>query len=128
RGDRRALLTDRDVDAAHLLRRVAGLPVGLLVDDRVDRDRRLAGLTVANDELALTTPDRDHRVDRLDAGLQRLVHRLAGHDARGLELERATTLGRNLAETVDRRAERVDHATEVAVAHGDREDLARAAD
>src|SRR5690606_37505543 len=48
--------------------------------------------------------------------------------SRRLELERAATLGRNLAETVDRRAERVDHATEVPVAHGDREHLARAAD
>jgi hypothetical protein len=39
-----ALLADGDVDAADLLGRVARLPVLLLVDDRVDRDRRLAGL------------------------------------------------------------------------------------
>src|SRR5690606_23210229 len=80
RRDRRALLTDGDVDAADLLRRVARLPVRLLVDDRVDRDRRLAGLAVADDQLTLAAADRDHRVDRLDAGLQRLVDRLAGHD------------------------------------------------
>ena len=43
--DRRALLTDGDVDALHALT--------LLVQDRVDADRRLAGLAVADDELAL---------------------------------------------------------------------------
>ena len=110
------------------LLRVAGLPVGLLVDDRVDRDGGLAGLAVADDELTLAAADRDHRVDRLDAGLQRLVHALAVHDAGRLQLERAASLRRDLAETVDRVAQRVDDAAEVAVADGDREHLAGAAD
>ncbi|OEI69570.1 acetylglutamate semialdehyde dehydrogenase [Curtobacterium sp. ER1/6] len=127
-GDRGALLADGDVDAADLLVLVARLPVGLLVDDRVDRDGRLAGLAVADDQLTLTAADGDHRVDGLDAGLQRLVDRLAGHDARGLELEGTTALGLDLAETVDRVAERVDHATEEAVADGGGEDLAGAGD
>ncbi len=59
RDDRGLALTDCDVDRHH-----AGVPV---VDDRVDRDRRLAGLAVTDDQLALTATDRDHRVDRLDA-------------------------------------------------------------
>ena len=101
--------------------------LALLVDDRVDRDRGLAGLAVADDELALAAADRDHGVDRLDAGLHRLVHALALHDAGGLQLERAAAVGRDRAESVDRVAERVDDATEVAVADGDREDLAGAA-
>ena len=81
RDDRGLALTDRDVDRDH-----AGV---LVVDDRVDRDRRLAGLAVADDQLALATADRDHRVDRLDARLQRLLHRLALDDAGGLVLDRA---------------------------------------
>jgi hypothetical protein len=56
--DRRRLLPDRDVDADQVL--------ALLVDDRVDRDRRLAGLAVADDQLALAAADRHHRVDRLE--------------------------------------------------------------
>src|SRR5690606_18918124 len=128
RGDRRALLTDGDVDATDLLAGVARLPVGLLVDDRVDRDRRLAGLTVTDDPLTLTTADGDHRVDRLDAGLQRLVHGLAPHDARRLELEGAAALGLDRAEAVDGVAQRVDHAAEVALAHGHGEHVTRAAD
>ena len=72
-GDRGALLADGDVDAVDLL---FGSPVAqfsLLVDDRVDRDRGLAGLAVADDQLALAAADRGHGVDGLDAGLQRLV-------------------------------------------------------
>src|SRR5690606_24528956 len=126
--DRRALLADRDVDAADLLARVPGLPVRLLVDDRVDRDRRLAGLAVTDDQLTLAAADRDHGVDRLEPGLQRLVHRLAGHDTGRLELQGAARVGLDVAEPVDRVAERVDHATEVAVADGDGQDLARAVD
>ncbi len=128
RGDGRALLADGDVDAAHLLVRVAGLPVLLLVDDRVDRDRRLARRAVADDQLTLATADRGQRVDGLDAGRERLVHRLAGHHRRGLELQGATLAGLELAEAVDRHAERVDDPAEVGVTDGHREDLAGAAD
>src|SRR5690606_23293527 len=66
-GDRRALLTDAHVDAADLLARIARLPEFLLVDDRVDRDRGLTGLAVADDQLALATADRGQGVDRLQA-------------------------------------------------------------
>ena len=66
-GDRRILLADGDVKALHA--------AVLLVDDRVDADRRFAGLAVANNQLALAAADRRHRVDRLDAGLERLADR-----------------------------------------------------
>ena len=73
-GRRRFLLGDRHVDADDAR--------PLLVEDRVDGDGRLAGLAVADDQLALAAADRDHGVDRLDAGLQRLVDRLPFGDAR----------------------------------------------
>ena len=47
--DRRGLLAHGDVDALHA--------EALLVEDRVDADRGLAGLAVADDELALAAPD-----------------------------------------------------------------------
>ena len=52
-----------------------------LADDRVDRDRRFAGRAVANDQLALAATDRDHRVDRHDAGLDRLANAPSLDDA-----------------------------------------------
>ncbi len=77
----RHALADRDVHGHD-----AGV---LVVDDRVDRDRGLAGLPVADDQLSLAAADRDHRVDRLQADLHRFLDRLALDDAGGLELGRA---------------------------------------
>src|SRR4029077_20930764 len=67
-GDRGVFLPDRDVHADDAL--------ALLVDDRVDRDGGLAGAPVADDQLALPAPDRDHGIDRLDARLEWLPPRL----------------------------------------------------
>ena len=119
-GDGRPLLADRDVDADH---------VGVaLVQDRVDRDRRLAGAAVADDQLALAAADIRHRVDRLDPRLERLLHGLALDHAGRLPLERAG-LGRlDRALAVERVAERVDDAAEQALADRDARHLAGAAD
>ena len=79
-GDVGLLLADRDVDAIEravvlVAGRFGGLVETGLADDRVDADRRLAGRTVADDQFALAAADRDHRVDRHDAGLHRLADR-----------------------------------------------------
>ena len=104
-------LPDRDVDADQ---------VGILVvDDRVDRDRGLSGLAVADDQLALTAADRDHRVDRLEPGLHRLLNRLAMDDARSLELRAAGLAGVDVALVVERPSERIDEAAEQLLAHRD---------
>ena len=72
-----ALLADGDIDADHV--------AALLIDDGVERDGGLAGLAVADDQLALAAADRNHGVDGLDAGLHRLFHGLprdhAGREA-----------------------------------------------
>ena len=69
-GDGRELLADGDVDADE--------PLALLVDDRVDGDRGLARLAVADDQLALATADRDQGIDGLDARLDRACRRPCG--------------------------------------------------
>ncbi len=109
-----ALLADRHVNALHTL--------SLLVQDGVDRDRGLAGLAVTDDELALTAADRGHRVDGLDAGLERLVHRLAAHDAGRLDLHAPQLRADKLAAAIDGLTEGVDDASEDAVTDRDRED------
>ena len=62
-----------------------------LADDRVDRDRRFTGRTVADDQFPLPAPNRNHRVDRHDAGLYRLAHALSFDNA-----------GRNFFERIKR--------------------------
>ncbi len=97
--DGRLLLTDRHVDALHVL--------ALLVDDRVDRHGRLAGLAVADDQLALAAADRNHRVDGLEPRLQRLFDGLPVDDARGQALDRVVLGGSDRALAVDRQAQGV---------------------
>ena len=87
-GDGGSTLSAGDVDADDV--------AALLVDDRIDRDSCLTGLSVADDQFALTTTDGGHRVDRFDTGLQWLLHRLTLSDARSHELDRtafAVTIG-----------------------------------
>jgi hypothetical protein len=100
----------------------------LLVDDRVQRDGRLAGLAVADDQLALAAADRDHAVDGLDAGLQRLLHRLAVHNAGRDALDGVVRGGLDRPAVVDRLAERVHHAPDHRLAHRHRHDAARPPD
>ena len=118
-GDRRALLPDRDVHAHEV--------AATLVQDRVDRNRGLAGRAIADDQLALAAPDRGHRVDRLQPRVHRLLDGLALDHARCLELERSPLLRLDRAEPVERVAERIDDAAEQARADRDAHDLARPA-
>src|ERR1700732_456043 len=119
-GNGRALLPDRDVKALHVL--------AALVDDGVERDRGLAGLAVADDQLALSAPDLQHRVDRLDSSLERLLDRLAADDARCLDLDSSLLGGLDRALAVDRLAQRIDHASEQSLADRNFGDTPRAFD
>ena len=95
----------------------------------IDGDGRLAGLAVADDQLALAAADRDHRVDGLEAGLERLRDGFAEDDAGRLALQRHThRLARHRAESVQSFADRVDHAAHQALAHRDAGDAAHPAD
>src|SRR5690606_36016525 len=110
-GNRRTLLAHRDVDAVELLALVVALVERLLVEEGVKDDRGLAGLTVADDQLALAAADRDQSVDRLKARRHRLVHRLAGDDAGSLDVDAATLRGIDRALAVDRVTKTVNDAT-----------------
>ena len=104
------LLTDGDVNADHV--------VALLVDDRINRNGGLTGLTVADDELALSAADRNHRVDSEDTGLHGLMHGLTRNNAGGLELDRAHAVGLDRSLAVDGHTERVHDTAEHGLAGG----------
>src|SRR5579872_554489 len=107
RGNRRHLrflLADGDVDAEEVL--------PLLIDDRIDADGGLAGLTIPENELALAASNRDHRVNRLDARLHRRIDRGAHDHARGEPLD-WPGLGRHqISLTVNRPPKRIDYAAQ----------------
>ena len=119
-GGGRLLLGDRDVDADD-----AG---PLLVEDGVDGDGGLAGLPVADDQLALAAADGGHGVDRLDAGLHRLIDRLAIDDPGGVRLDESRVRRLDRPLVVDRLAQGVDDPTDHRRADRDAEELARRGD
>ena len=125
---RRALLSDRDIDAIELDLLVAGRVQRLLVEDGVERDGGLAGLAIADDELALAAADRDQRIDRLQSGRHRLVHRFARNDAGRFHVDARLRLRLDRSFAVDRLAECVDDAAEQSFADRHFDDGAGALD
>ena len=125
----RTLLAHGHVNAVH--RSVILVTGGLgslvhagLVDDRVDTDGGLTGRTVADDQLALATTNRDHRVDCQNTGLQRLIHGLTFHDAGGDFFHRIGRVTLDVAFAVDRLAKRIGHTAKQAFANWHLQQLA----
>src|SRR5207249_4598596 len=96
--------------------------------DGVDGEGGLPRLAVADDQLPLTAADVDHAVDGLDAGLQRLAHRLPCDDAGGDALDGGVLLRAHRPAAVDRLAERVHDPAHHRVPHRHRHDAAGAPD
>ncbi len=94
------LLTNGNVDT--------GQVTVLLVDDGVEGQGCLSGLTIPNDELPLAPTDGDHRVDGLDPSLDRCVHALPHCNVGGDPLHGAGRAGLDRPFAVHRLAEGVD--------------------
>ena len=114
--DRRRPLADRDIDADHV--------GALLVDDRVDGDRRLAGGAVADDQLPLAAAEGEQGVDHQHAGRDRLFNQRPVDDRRRRSFDGPERLGRNRLVAVERTAERVNDTPEQARADRHARDLA----
>mmetsp|Transcript_8630 Transcript_8630/g.10112 ORF Transcript_8630/g.10112 Transcript_8630/m.10112 type:complete len:544 (-) Transcript_8630:157-1788(-) len=127
-GNGGALLADSDVDAVEGLGVVTGLEDSLLVDDGVDSDGGLAGLSVTNDKLTLASTNGHEGVHRLQASLHGLMHGFPGDDARGLQLDSGTLVIVDGALSVNGVTERVDDSAEEALADGDINDGASSLD
>ena len=89
----------------------------MLVQDGVDGNGRLAGLPVAQNQLALAAPDGNECIDDLQAGLQRHDNRRTIHDGRCRTFNRRACAGKHRPQAVERAAQRVNHPAQQAVAH-----------
>mmetsp|Transcript_34393 Transcript_34393/g.111927 ORF Transcript_34393/g.111927 Transcript_34393/m.111927 type:complete len:322 (+) Transcript_34393:990-1955(+) len=112
------LLADGNVEAIQVVLLIRRIIDGLLVEDRVDGNGSLACLTITDNELSLTTANRDQAVHSLQARGHGLVHALPRDDARRLELDTPPRLGQDGALAVNRHAEGIDHASEQLGADG----------
>ena len=108
-GDGGGLLADAHVDADHILT--------LLVQNGVDGDRGLAGLTVADDQFTLAAADGDHGVDGQDAGLHGLGDRFTADNAGSLMLDGAGLGALDGAQAVDGAGQGIHGTADEAVAH-----------
>mmetsp|Transcript_14605 Transcript_14605/g.28280 ORF Transcript_14605/g.28280 Transcript_14605/m.28280 type:complete len:558 (-) Transcript_14605:55-1728(-) len=118
-GDGGALLADSDVHTVELLGLISlTLVEGLLVDDGVDGNGGLTGLTITNDELTLATANGDEGVDGLETSLHGLVHGLTGKNTRGLDLDTVAAVTLDGALAVDGLTEGVDGAAEEVATDG----------
>ena len=118
-GDGGSLLTDGDVDAVKLLGLVLAVVPPLLVEHGVESDGSLTSLTVTNDQLTLTTADRNHGVDRLKTSLHGLVDGVTGENTGGLLLGTTLLSGLDGTLAVDGVAEGVNDTAEKSLADGD---------
>jgi hypothetical protein len=118
-GDGGSLLTDGDVDAVKLLGLVLAVVPPLLVEHGVEGDGSLTSLTVTNDQLTLTTADRNHGVDGLETSLYGLVDGVTGKNTGGLLLGTTLLGGVDGTLAIDGVSEGVNDATKELHADGD---------
>ena len=107
-GDGGTLLADSNVDTIELLLFILTVIPTLLVQDSVDGDGSLAGLTITDDQLTLATANGNHGIDGLETGLNGLPDGLTGQNAGGLQLGTTLLLGVERTLAVDGVAQSVD--------------------
>src|SRR5699024_7658987 len=104
-------LANSNVDTTYLFIRIPGFPVGFLVQNRIDTDCGFTSLAVTNDELALPTTDRNHRVDGFHTGLEWFVYCFWVGCRWSWEFQRTTTFVLDVPEVVHGLTNWVDHTT-----------------
>lgn len=107
-----------------LLGVVARLVPSLLVEDGVNSDSGLSGLSVADDKLTLASANGDHGIDGLVARHHGLVDGAAGENAWGLHLGSAALSGLDRTFAVDRVSEGIDNTAEESLSDGNVDNLA----
>jgi hypothetical protein len=96
-------LADRNVDTRYALT--------FLINDGVDRNSCFTCLTIANDQLTLTTADRHHGVNRFQTGLQWLRNGLTSNNAGRNLFDRRLQFCVDWAFAIDRLTECINNTT-----------------
>ena len=99
-----------------------------MIENRIERKGGFAGLPIAENQLALTTPDGNERIDDFEAGLKRRGNGRTVHDRRRRAFDRQALAGDDRPVAIQGPTERIDHAPQHAIAHGYVHDPARALD
>src|SRR5262249_10239528 len=89
----------------------------LLIENGIERNCGLSGLTVSDDQLALATSNRDQRVNGFQTGGHRLVHRFVRNNPGGFPIDARSFLKLYRTLPINRISESVNHATKQALAY-----------
>ncbi|MNL26249.1 hypothetical protein D3C87_1477660 [compost metagenome] len=108
-------LADGNIDTLHA--------IAFLVDNRINRDCCFTGLTVTDDQLALSAADWHHRINGFKTGLHRFMHRFTVDNARCIVFYRTEFSCCNRAFAVQRLTQRVHYAAEHSFTHGNLHNL-----
>lgn len=84
----------------------------LLVDDSINGNSGLTGLSISNDELSLSSTDWHEGINGLESGLHGLVDGFSWDNTWGLELDSLSLVALDWAETIDWVTEWVNDSTE----------------
>lgn len=84
----------------------------LLIEDSVDGDSSLSGLSISNDEFSLSSSDGHQTVDGLQSSLHGFVDGLSGDNARGLNFNSISILTLDGSSTIDGVSEGVEYTSQ----------------
>lgn len=105
-------LSNCNVHTVQLLGLIRSIVPALLVKNGVKSDGSLPGLAITNDKFTLSTPNGNHRIDRLQAGLYGFPDRLAGKNAGSLDLSTSSLLSIKRSLAINRVTEGIDDTSE----------------
>src|SRR5262249_18422582 len=97
-----------------------------LIDDRINGNRGFTSLAIADDQLALSSSDRDHCIDCFDSSLQRFAHRRAINNSGSNSFYSRKLLRNNRAFSIEWFPNRIDDASDQSVSNRDGHNFARA--
>mmetsp|Transcript_14062 Transcript_14062/g.32734 ORF Transcript_14062/g.32734 Transcript_14062/m.32734 type:complete len:449 (-) Transcript_14062:207-1553(-) len=115
-GDGRSLLSDTDVDTGE------GIGLGLLVDNCINGNGGLSGLTITDNQLSLSTSDGNQGIDGLESGKHRFGNGLTGDDTGGLDLGTRALYRFKRSSSVDGLSDTVHNTSEKFGTDGDIDD------
>lgn len=105
-------MSNSNVDAVKLLGLVRTVVPSLLVENGVEGNGSLSGLTITNNQLTLTTTNGHHGVDRLKTSLDGLVDRVTRKNTGSFELGTTLLSGLDGSLSVDWVSEGIDDTSE----------------
>ena len=107
---RRAFLTNGNINAKQFFAVIfCHVISAFLIDDCINNNRSLTGLTVANNQLTLTASNRNKRINSFQSGLYRFMHAFSRNNARSFNFSVAILLGFYAPHAVNRVAQSVNH-------------------